>query len=135
MQGMMNENLTLNEIQPLIAIDDHSLTYAVILLSLATFLVVVGVYFVYKYFISLKQKKKKLGNAYHLVEDIDLTDTRKAAYLLTTEGFRLLKTPQQKKIYEEMTFLLKEYKYTEHTKDVFDKQTLDFINKFLRAVK
>ncbi len=132
----MDHNITLNDIQTIVIINEPSFQYAVAL-SLFIAVVLIGIiYITYKKLVILNSNdKQKRKTNYEILKNIDMSDTRKASYTLSIYGKKVIKTEKEKILFNKLSILLNKYKYTEEIYDTFDKQTLKSINKFIKACR
>lgn len=100
--------IKIHDIKALETIPDYSIFYLISLIILV--LLILG--FILRFFYLKIKKRDKLRKIYFQeLKDIDLTNTKKAAYLITKRGRYLIKQEKEKKIFMELQEMLKEYKY------------------------
>jgi hypothetical protein len=114
--------IVLHDIKPLLQIDDYSLYYLIALITVITLIVVGGLYLLYKYLRDKKRFNIKKEH-YKILQNINLNETKKAAYDLTHYGATFKdETPRHLKTYLDMVDRLQQYKYKKSVED-FDSET------------
>jgi hypothetical protein len=103
----MNE-LKINGIKGLVSIPDISLYILLLIIVFSLVLIGLVIYLIYKFF---KNKNNPRKEYYQMLKDIDLSDTKKAAYTITLYAKKLVKDDRDKKLADELINLLDEYKY------------------------
>ncbi len=129
MQNLQQNKIHLHDIKPLIEIHEYSLYYF-IGVSLLVFLILLGIsYLTYKW-VKNKKKYNKRVEHYKLLNTIDYSNPKKAAYDLTFFGATFKDDSERHlKAYENMLEKLQEYKYKKDVED-FDADTNHFIHLF-----
>jgi N-acetyl-anhydromuramyl-L-alanine amidase AmpD len=126
---MQEQTLKLHDIKPLVAIDDYSFFYFLIVSIVGIVIIVGAVYLLLKW---LKNRKKENIRKKHLklLQQINLKDTKKAAYMLTKYGATFKDDDQRhQEMYANMLEKLADYKYKKSVKS-FDKETISVINLY-----
>jgi len=133
MQDINQNEIPLHDIKPLIEIHEYSLYYLLGVSLLAALIVAGLLYLVYRW---VKNKKKYNIRAEHykLLNNIDYTNPKKAAYDLTFYGTTFKDDSERhQKAYEDMIEKLEKYKYKKDVKD-FDADTLHVINLYKEMI-
>jgi len=120
----------IEDIEPLVKIDDYSLYLLVAVLILFLFLTTT-LYSIYK-----KNKNRPLTKeeiALQEYKEIDFSNPKRAAYLITKYGFILAKDKKSKEIYKRLLQKLSNYKYKKEV-DPFDEETIGLYHLFLEVV-
>ncbi len=123
------QELKLHDIKPLVAIDDYSIYYFSVVVVIATIIVLFAIYMLLKW---LRQRKRENIRKKHLeiLHNIDLSDTKKAAYELTKYGLTFRDDDERhKELYENMVSKLANYKYKKEVGS-FDDETISIINLY-----
>lgn len=129
MQNMQNNEIPLHDIKPLLEIQDYSFYYFLGVIILL-FVLVLGIsYLLYRYF-----KNKKTFNIrkehHKILNNIDINETKKAAYELTQYGATFKDDSERNlKTYHELTDKLEKYKYKKSV-EAFDAETLRVIELY-----
>ena len=126
-------DIPLHDIKPIVEIQEYSLYYLLGAIGLG--LVILGfiVYFLYIWY-----KKRNAFNLrkYHLnlINDLDLSDTKNAAYALSSYGLTFKDdSPGHTEMYENITQRLEAYKYKKDV-EAFDSETLGYIEVFKEMI-
>jgi hypothetical protein len=122
-------DIQLHDIKPILEVQDYSFYYFLALVLILGIFLVAVLYLLYKYY---KGKNKINIRKLHYKElkSINLKDTKKAAYAITSLGATFKDdTPRHSEVYEDLLQKLQKYKYK---KDVgeFDLQTLESIKLY-----
>ena len=119
-------DIPLHDIKPIVEIEEYSLYYLLGLIGLGIIilgLIVYGVYIWYKKRNAFNLRKNHL----QLIHDLDLSDTKNAAYGISSYGLTFKDdSPRHKEMYENITQRLEGYKYKKDV-DAFDSETLGHI--------
>ena len=122
-------DIPIHDIKPLVEIEEYSLYYLIGSVTLA--LIVLGAlgYLLYKY-IQKSRAYNKRKEYYKLLHEIDLSDTKKAAYAITHYG-HLFKDDGERHagMYANIVERLERYKYKKVV-DPFDEETLGYIELY-----
>jgi len=134
---MNKSNLVLNDIQNIIYINENSFTNSIIFCLITFILLLLVCYIIYKNRLNnkLKNKDQTKNISHNSLIKLDMNNTRKSAYILSIDGYKLISNEKQKKQYLIMNDLLKEYKYTKNIELKFDKNTMIEIRRFLKVIK
>lgn len=127
---MQTKDIPLHDIKPLIEIQEYSLYYFIALVIVATMVVLGVIYLVYNY---IKNRNRFNIRAEHLklLKQLDLNDTKKAAYEITQFGATFAEDSEQhQRTYENLVELLESYKYKKSVEN-FDLQTRQSIENYI----
>jgi len=119
----------LEDIESLENIPDYSLYITIVFFSL----IFVMLFFIFKAYQKRKNtppSKEELALKHY--KDIDFSNPKKAAYLITKYGFILAKDKKSKEIYKELLQHLSKYKYKKNV-EAFDDKTVGLYNLFLEV--
>jgi hypothetical protein len=129
MQNMQTNEIPLHDIKPLLEIQDYSFYYFLAVVSVVSIIVLAVLYLLYRYF----RGKKKFDirkEHYKILQNINLKETKKAAYLLTQYGATFAEdSDRHQKTYRDMLDKLEKYKYKKSVDD-FDRETLRVIELY-----
>jgi len=128
MQNKIPE-IPIHDIKPLLEIQEYSLYYFLALLTFGLIVFAVIIYFAVKY---IKNRNAFNIRKEHLklLENIDLSDTKRSAYDITLYGATFKDdSPRQSEMFANLTERLEEYKYK---KDVsaFDDEVKGYIDLY-----
>ncbi len=126
---MQNYDIPLHDIKPIIEVQEYSLYYLLGLVALGIFLLLGGLFLFYKWY--------KMRNAFNirkehlrLINEIDLSDTKAAAYAFTFYGLTFKDdSPRHTEMYRNLTQRLDEHKYKKDV-DSFDNEVLGYIELY-----
>jgi len=126
---MQNFDIPLHDIKPIVEIGEYSFYYFLFLSTVAFLVACVIVYLLYLWF-----KRKKAFNVRKehkkLLNGIDLSDTKKAAYLVTLYGATFSRdSARHAQMYQNVMNRLEAYKYKTNV-DVFDAETVAYIELY-----
>jgi len=129
MPNMPTQEIPLHDIKPLLAIDDYSLYYLIAIVTVVTLIVLGSAYLLYRHF-RTKNRFNKRKEHYKILNNINLKQTKKAAYELTKYGATFMQdSPRHEKTYHDLLEHLQKYKYKKSVDD-FDKETLRLIELY-----
>ena len=129
MQNMQTNQIPLHDIKPLLEIDDYSLYYFIGIVTIVTIVVLAAAYLLYKYFRE-KNRFNLRKEHFRILNNIDLRETKKAAYELTEYGATFENDSERHhKTYHDMVENLEKYKYKKSVDD-FDSETLRIIELY-----
>ncbi len=104
----MNE-IKIHDIKDIVEVPDFSFYIYYGLISLAIILILIAFYFIYKFF---KNKKVNIRKEYYkILEELDLTNTKNSAYLITKYGHILAQNEREKQLFYDLVEMLEIYKY------------------------
>lgn len=126
---MPTQEIPLYDIKPLLIIEDYSLYYFIAIVTVVT-LIVLGIgYLLYRY-LKMKNRFNLRKEHFDILNNIDLTQTKKAAYELTEYGATFASdSPRHEKTYHDLLEHLQKYKYKKSVDD-FDSETLRLIELY-----
>jgi hypothetical protein len=129
MQQNMQNEIPLHDIKPLLEIQDYSFYYFIAVVTVATLILLGALYLLYKHFHNKKRFNIRKEH-YKKLQDINLQETKKAAYELTEYGAIFAgDSERHKKSYNDMLERLQKYKYKKSVDD-FDSETLRIIELY-----
>ncbi len=129
MQDISTKEIPLHDIKPLLDIEDYSFYYFVGALGVGTIIIFSGIYLLYRYF-SAKKKFNLRKEHFNLLQNIDLNETKKAAYGLTEYGATFANDSEyHQKTYQDMLEHLQIYKYRKSVDDFYS-ETLQIIELY-----
>lgn len=126
---MQNFDIPLHDIKPIVAIEEYSLYYFLGLVSLALLLACGIIYLLYVW---LKRKKAFNIRKEHskLLNALDLSETKKAAYAITAYGATFAEdSPGHLEMFKNLAQRLEVYKYKKSV-DAFDSETIGYIELY-----
>lgn len=126
-------DIPLHDIKPIVEIQEYSLYYLLGAVSVGLIILSLIIYFLYIWY-----KKRNAFNMrkYHiqLINDVDFSDTKNAAYAISSYGFIFKDdSPRHKDMYENITQRLERYKYKKDVEE-FDSETLGYIEVFKEMI-
>lgn len=112
--------LKIHDIKPIVEVPSYSLYlyYALIVLGVLFFLFL-G-YLLIKYFKKNKNDERK--KYYKILKNINFSTPKQSAYELSKYGRLLIQTQRDKKLFDELHYLLDEYKYKKDVKEKFSNE-------------
>lgn len=126
----MNE-LKLYDIKPLVDVPDISVFAFIALLGMGGVLLLLLLYML---FIFIKQRKKNERKEYfEILENLNLEETKHAAYSITKYGRLLAQSDREKKFFYLLLETLDEYKYKKEVKP-FSQNTLIKYENFMEEI-
>ncbi|QFR49083.1 hypothetical protein FJR48_04825 [Sulfurimonas lithotrophica] len=122
-------DIPLHDIKTIVEVEEYSLYY-LLGISAAAIVVLFGIgYLIYKYFKN-KNRYNERKEHFKIINSLDLSDTKKAAYAISLYGATFKDDgDRQKGMYENLTDRLEAYKYKKQV-DSFDKDTLSYIELY-----
>jgi len=126
---MVQDTIRLNDIKPLLEIEEYSFYYFLGICFFVLLLACGIVYLIYRY-IKNKNRFNLRKHYLELLNCVDLSDTKKASYEITFYG-ALFKddTPRHQQMYKNLTERLQKYKYKKTVED-FDDEVLGYIELY-----
>jgi len=129
MQNMQSQEIPLHDIKPLLEVQDYSFYYFLVLMGVVTIVILGSIYLLYKHFRE-KRKFNLRKEHFKLLQDIDLNETKSAAYRLTEYGATFANDSERhQKTYHDMVEKLEKYKYKKSVEN-FDSETLRVIELY-----
>lgn len=126
---MQNFDIPLHDIKPIVEIEEYSFYYFLSLSTVAFLVVCVIAYLLYLWFkrrtaFNIRKEHKKLLNS------VDLSDTKKAAYLVTLYGATFSSDSERHaQMYQNVMNKLEAYKYKKNV-NAFDTETIAYIELY-----
>jgi hypothetical protein len=122
-------DIPLHDIKPIVEVQEYSFYYFLGVIALAAIVIFALLYLLFKWY-----KKRNAFNIrkehFRLLGELDLSDTKKAAYAITLYGFTFKDdSPRHVEMYENITARLDMYKYKKSV-DEFDSETLGYIDLY-----
>lgn len=129
MQNVQTNEIPLHDIKPLLEIEEYSFYYFIGIVTVVTLIVLGVAYLLYKHF-RTKNRFNIRKEHLQLLKNIDLKETKKAAYQLTEYGATFQNDSERhQKTYHDMLDRLEKYKYKKNVDD-FDSETLRIIELY-----
>jgi hypothetical protein len=126
----MNE-LKLHDIKGLIEIPDYSLYLLLGLMLLVVILLFSILLYLYKW---LRRKKVNIRKqSYTILTDMDFSNSKNAAYLITKHGRIIAKGQREKRLLENLIYDLEQYKYKKEILAI-NKKTQLLFEQFMESV-
>jgi len=130
MQGVkQNFDIPLHDIKPIVEIQEYSLYYLLGLSFIASVVLLAIIYLIYRY-IKSKNIYNKRKEDFKIINSLDFTDTKKAAYTFTSVGFTFKDdSPRHLEMYNNILQRLQAYKYKKEV-EKFDSEVLGYIEVY-----
>jgi polysaccharide pyruvyl transferase WcaK-like protein len=128
----LNELEKLRDIKPIVDIPDYSFFFfcaIVVFIAIALFLIS---YSLFRYFKNKKPDQKKIS--LKVLKELDFSDAKKSAYLITLHTRNLSTDVRTKKLFNELNNKLENYKYKKDISD-FDDEIKNDLNLFIEVVE
>ncbi len=122
----MND-LKIHDIKPLVEVPDYSLYIFIFILLSLILLLIFFIYFLYKKFKNKKNNQQK--NYIKKIKNIDLSESKMAAYEISKYITLIRKNEQQADLANELIKELTQYKYKKEV-ELFSETTLCLYKKF-----
>lgn len=122
---MPTQTIKLHDIQPILEVEEFSIYYFSVIVIIAILLICYLVYKIIMWIKSRNKYNKRKSDKYNL-ENIDLANTKEAAYAIGLYGF-IFKDDSQRhnEIYTTLQEHLENYKYKKQVEH-FDDKTLNY---------
>lgn len=123
------QEILIHDIKPLVEIQEYSLYYFLGVV-VAVILLVAGIlYLLYKWYKKRKAFSLRVHHA-KLLNSLDLSDTKKSAYAISSYGFTFKDDSQRhSEMYKNLSDRLESYKYKKNV-EKFDSETLGYIDLY-----
>lgn len=122
-------DIPLHDIKTIVEVQEYSFYYLLAIVFIGTILVFGVLYLIYKYFKN-RNKYNERKDHFKILNELDLNDTKKAAYALTLYGATFRDDgDRQKGMYQNLTERLEIYKYKKSV-EKFDSETLSYIELY-----
>ena len=129
MQNLKQNEIPLHDIKPLIEIHEYSMYYFIGVCIVGTLIILGFIYLAYKWYKNKKRFNKR-AEYYKLLNTIDYSNPKKAAYDLTLYGALFQDDSERhQKAYENMLEKLQKYKYKKNV-EKFDADTIHYVDLF-----
>jgi len=133
MQNLQHNKIPLHDIKPLVEIHEYSLYYFIGVSLFAALLLFGLLYLAYKW-VKNRQKFNLRAEHYRLLNTVDYSNPKKAAYDLTLYGATFKDDSERHfKAYENMIEKLEKYKYKKNVEN-FDADTLHVIELYKEMI-
>ncbi len=128
MQNKLPE-IPIHDIKPLLEIHEYSLYYFLALLTLGVIVFGVGIFFLVKY-LKNRNAYNLRKDSFHLLETLDLNDTKKSAYAISQYGAVFKDdSPRHTEMFSNLSERLEQYKYKKDV-DAFDEEVKGYIELY-----
>lgn len=117
-------NLEIHDIKGLTQIPDISFYLFLGLCALGITLLLILIFLLYKYFNNRKKNKRK--EYYKILKELDLSDSKKAAYTISKYARLLVSSHREKKICSELIEELEAFKYKKDVEEINDEVKIIF---------
>lgn len=116
----MNEELLskLNDIKELEKIPDNSIFIFSFLIFLAILILTTLIFFLIKFFKNRKKSPRKIY--FEILKNIDFSDSKKSAYVITKYSRLITTNEREKKLANELIEELEKYKYKKNIEKIDD---------------
>ena len=116
----MNEELLskLNDIKELEKIPDNSIFIFSFLIFLAILILTTLIFFLIKFFKNRKKSPRKIY--FEILKNIDFSDSKKSAYVITKYSRLITTNEREKKLANELIEVLEKYKYKKNVEKIDD---------------
>lgn len=116
----MNEELLskLNDIKELEKIPDNSIFIFSFLIFLAILILITLIFFLIKFFKNRKKSPRKIY--FEILKNIDFSDSKKSAYVITKYSRLITTNEREKKLANELIEELEKYKYKKNIEKIDD---------------
>ena len=122
-----NELLSkLHDIKPLVEIPDNSFFIFIILIFLGILILISIVFFIIK--IVKNRKKSDRKKYFEILENIDFSESKQSAYIITKYTRLLARNEREKRLCEELIEELDNYKYKKEVEIIDNKIKAKFSN-------
>jgi hypothetical protein len=126
---MQNYDIPLHDIKPILEVQEYSLYYFTALCIIALVLLFGTAYILYKNFKAKKRFNIRQVHR-HLLKNLDLKDTKNAAYCITLYGLTFRNdSPRHTEMYNNVLHRLEAYKYKKSV-EAFDEEVLAYIDLY-----
>ena len=114
----MNEELLskLNDIKELEKIPDNSIFIFSFLIFLAILILTTLIFFLIKFFKNRKKSPRKIY--FEILKNIDFSDSKKSAYVITKYSRLITTNEREKKLANELIEVLEKYKYKKNVEKI-----------------
>lgn len=124
--------LKIHDIKPLSTIPDHSIYLYYSAVSAVIIILLLSIYFIYKFF---KSRSNNLDKTYYeILKNIDFSDTKKSAYTISKYGRLLAKTQREQTLINDIHSMLQQYKYKKKISQEIDNNVKVKFHTFLESL-
>jgi hypothetical protein len=131
MQNIQQQSydIPIHDIKTIVEVEEYSFYYLLGLSAVGVVLTLGVMYLLYRYFKN-KNKYNMRKDHFKMISNVDLNDTKKAAYTITLYGATFKNDgDRQHGMYENLTSRLEKYKYKKEVES-FDQETLNYIELY-----
>ncbi len=122
-------DIPLHDIKPLLEVQEYSLYYFLALVFLVIIILLGISYLIYKW-IKAKNAFNQRKENLKIINDLDLKDTKKSAYEITSLGLIFKDdSTRHKEMYDNLVQRLEVYKYRQNVEE-FDSEVLGYIELY-----
>ena len=122
-------DVPLHDIKTIVEVQEYSFYYLLGAISLAILTLVVLVYLIYKFIQKMNAYSERKEHL-KLLNSLDLTDTKNAAYAISKYGVTFANDGEREfEMYKNITSRLEQFKYKKSVEE-FDKETLGYIELY-----
>jgi len=122
-------DIPLHDIKPIVDVEEYSLYYFLGISFVTAVIILALIYLLYKWMKSKKAFNERKEN-FKILNSLDLNDTKKSAYILTTVGATFKDDSQRhSEMYTNIVQRLESYKYKKEV-DKFDSDVLGYIEVY-----
>jgi len=122
-------DIPLHDIKPLLEIQEYSMVY---LLALSTLILIIlsGVLYLLVRWLKNRNRFNLRREHYRLINEIDFSDAKSAAYALTLYGYTFSNDSERHhRAYSELVEKLEQFKYKKDV-EILDKHTLHYVDSY-----
>ncbi|XOB62936.1 hypothetical protein ACMC56_03820 [Campylobacterota bacterium DY0563] len=112
------DEIKINDIKELVDIPDYSLYIYMFLWIIGSLVVFILIFILIRYFLTRKKNKKK--EYYTILKNLDLSDSKTAAYTITKYARLISQSDREKKLSNELIEELESYKYKKDVEPLND---------------
>jgi len=109
--------IKIHDIKPIVKIPDYSIFFYYTIIAMLFLFFCLFIYYLYKFF-KPKNKTQEM-KWYEILSNLDFNDTKNTAYKITKYGTYLATDERQKRLIEELTNELSNYKYKKEIQNSF----------------
>ena len=122
-------DVPLHDIKTIVEVQEYSFYYLIGVIFLAVLVLSVLSYFLYKY-IQKRNAYNERKEHFKLLNSLDLTDTKNAAYAISKYGITFANDSQREsEMYKNIVSRLEQFKYKKSVEE-FDEETLGYIELY-----
>ena len=126
-------DIPLHDIKTIVEVEEYSFYYLLGLSVIGVVLILGIIYLIYRYFKN-KNSYNQRKEHFKIISNVDLDDTKKAAYTITLYGATFKDDgDRQHGMYRNLTSRLERYKYKKSVES-FDEETLNYIELYKEMI-